>query len=248
MRRFRPSPATVIALVALFVALGGPAWAKKKLLVGSSNIKRDAVTSRHVRDGSLSQRDLRASAVRFLQRTPDRAIRGSQIATGAITGDKLAPASVGSAAVADNTLTAADIAPGSLTAAVLGADSVGFDEIADGAVGKAALRTAAVGKAELGDSAVGMEELGASIVTVNFTEIDPGECQAVDTPLTLPIGSPDLTSRFISISVPPSWPDTLTLAPRAADGQTLRLNACNPTNTAVTPTENQVVPYVALVP
>ena len=78
----RPSPATLIALIALFVALGGPAWAKKQLKIDGSRIKASTITSKQVAAGSLSRTDLNAAAVRFLQKTPDRAIKSSQIATG----------------------------------------------------------------------------------------------------------------------------------------------------------------------
>jgi hypothetical protein len=56
----RPSPATVIALIALFVALGGTGYAALKLpknSVGAKQLKANAVTGAKVKDGSLSARD-----------------------------------------------------------------------------------------------------------------------------------------------------------------------------------------------
>jgi len=53
MRRDRlPAPATLIALLALFVALGGPAQAAR--LIGGTQIKKNAITSRHVKNRSLT--------------------------------------------------------------------------------------------------------------------------------------------------------------------------------------------------
>lgn len=62
-----PSPATVIALVALFVALGGTALALTKNTVGSKQLKpgavkapdlaKNAVTSQKVKNGSLQSGD-----------------------------------------------------------------------------------------------------------------------------------------------------------------------------------------------
>ena len=52
----RPSPATAIALAALFVALGGAGYAATQLprnSVGTAQIKKDAVTSAKVRNRSL---------------------------------------------------------------------------------------------------------------------------------------------------------------------------------------------------
>ena len=62
-RVHRPSPAMTVALVALFVAMGGTGYAALKLpknSVGSKQIKKNAVTSSKVRDGSLRARDFPA--------------------------------------------------------------------------------------------------------------------------------------------------------------------------------------------
>jgi len=55
------SPALVISLVALFVALGGTGYAAFK--VGPRDIKTDAVGSRAVKNGSLKGKDLRRGTV-----------------------------------------------------------------------------------------------------------------------------------------------------------------------------------------
>src|SRR3954468_24298582 len=59
----RPSPAMVVALIALFVAMGGAGYAAFKLpknSVGAKQIKRNAVNSSKVADGSLLAGDFRA--------------------------------------------------------------------------------------------------------------------------------------------------------------------------------------------
>jgi hypothetical protein len=56
----RPSPATAIALLALFVALGGTGYAALKLpknSVGTAQLKNNAVTGAKVKDGSLQAGD-----------------------------------------------------------------------------------------------------------------------------------------------------------------------------------------------
>jgi hypothetical protein len=61
--RRRPSPATVIAVLALFVALGGTSYAAVKLpknSVGKKQIRTGAVASSEVRNGSLLAQDFRA--------------------------------------------------------------------------------------------------------------------------------------------------------------------------------------------
>ena len=60
-----PSAATVIATLALFVALGGTGYAVTKLpsnSVGTAQLKKNAVTSAKVKDGSLRRADLAADA------------------------------------------------------------------------------------------------------------------------------------------------------------------------------------------
>jgi hypothetical protein len=62
-RMHRPSPAMTVALVALFVAMGGTGYAALKLpedSVGSKQLKADAVKSSKVKDGSLLAGDFKA--------------------------------------------------------------------------------------------------------------------------------------------------------------------------------------------
>jgi hypothetical protein len=62
-RRFRPNPAMVVALLALFVAMAGTGYAALKLpknSVGSKQIKKDAVNSSKVKNHSLKAGDFKA--------------------------------------------------------------------------------------------------------------------------------------------------------------------------------------------
>jgi hypothetical protein len=84
MRFRKPSPATLIALVALFVALGGSSYAALQVPKGSvatNQLKNNAVTSPKVRNNSLLLRDFRASQ-RSLLRGP-QGERGPQGVAGA---------------------------------------------------------------------------------------------------------------------------------------------------------------------
>ncbi len=107
----RPSFASVIALLALFIALGGPAEAAKVA-------KR--VTSRDVKDHSLQTRDLSRKAVRALQTPRDGSVTAPKIAANAVTATAIADRSVGAADIALNAITASQIADGSLTAREVG--------------------------------------------------------------------------------------------------------------------------------
>ncbi len=55
--RRRPSPAMIVALIALFVALGGSSYAVTK--VGSKNIRSGAVNSRAIANNSIRSGDVR---------------------------------------------------------------------------------------------------------------------------------------------------------------------------------------------
>jgi hypothetical protein len=62
VRRRRPSAGVVLAIVALFVALGGSSYAAvslPKASVGAPQIKQSAVNSKKVQDGSLLAKDFK---------------------------------------------------------------------------------------------------------------------------------------------------------------------------------------------
>jgi hypothetical protein len=119
----RPSPALVIALIALFVALGGPAQAKR--LINGKDIRKGTVRSKQVKDHSMSTRDLSRSAVRSLRTTPagsvttgklaDGAVTTAKLGANAVTAGKIGPGAVTGVNVTDGTLTGADILDGTLS-------------------------------------------------------------------------------------------------------------------------------------
>ena len=55
LRRFVPSPAMVVALTALFLALGGSAYA---LVVTGKTIRNNTVTGKDIRNGTLKAKDV----------------------------------------------------------------------------------------------------------------------------------------------------------------------------------------------
>ena len=110
--RRRPSAALVVALLALFVAVGGPAEAAR--LIGSKDVK----------NRSLKTEDLSKKAVRTLRATPPDSIGARQLRDGAITPVKLMPGAVGSA----------QLAQGAVGTRELRAGAAGSAQIADGAV------------------------------------------------------------------------------------------------------------------
>jgi hypothetical protein len=59
IKKLRPSPALIVALIALTCGLGGTAIARS--MVTGKDIANDAITSRHVKNGSLQYSDLAPS-------------------------------------------------------------------------------------------------------------------------------------------------------------------------------------------
>jgi hypothetical protein len=72
IRRLIPSPAMAVALLALFMAMGGSAYA---LVVTSGSIKNNTIRSADVRNGGLLGKDVRVDGV------GGRAIKESTLAT-----------------------------------------------------------------------------------------------------------------------------------------------------------------------
>lgn len=106
----RPSPAFALAAIALFVALGGPAEAKRAI----AKLKKGSVTSKHIKNGTVAEADVAPALIAKLLAVPP----------------------VTSASVTDGSLTAADLAPGTIPAQTPpAANTVGTDAITDGTLG-----------------------------------------------------------------------------------------------------------------
>jgi hypothetical protein len=60
-RRFRPSPALVISLIALFVAMGGIGYAAAT--IGTSDIKNGAVTTKKLHNNAVATKKIKNNAV-----------------------------------------------------------------------------------------------------------------------------------------------------------------------------------------
>ena len=123
----RPSPALAIALLALFIALDGPAAAQRAAKsISGSRLKNNSVTGAKIRNGTVSNSDLSAAARRRLG-TPRNgtvsaaklrtsAVNTPSLATGAVTSEKIANGSVGNTKIGENAIDSAKVADGSLFA------------------------------------------------------------------------------------------------------------------------------------
>src|SRR4051794_12679219 len=115
-RRFhRPSPAMIVACIALFVALGGTAMApfvvSSNSQVGPNTIygaNKPASANDNIVDGSVAPVDIRPSSLRG-DRVADGSLTGADIGDGSVSGGKLAKNSVPGAKIANDSLTGAQV-------------------------------------------------------------------------------------------------------------------------------------------
>ena len=177
-RSFRPSPAMIIACLALLLALTGSAIA--------AGVAKNSVRSAQIVDGTVRTLDLR-----------DSAVNSAKVADDSLAATDLAPDSVGTGEIAENAVTSQEIAPDSLTAGDLGPNSVASSEVTDQSltandlgpesVGANEIATDAVGSIEISPSAVHASELAAITTVSNTVTIEGGKNASVDT--TCPAGT-----------------------------------------------------------
>jgi hypothetical protein len=98
IRPRRPSHATVVAYLALFVALGGVgAYAADKIT--SKEIKKNAVRAKHIKGGAVGADEL-----------ADGAVRAAALAKSSVTGDAVAADAISGSKVGDGSLQLEDLA------------------------------------------------------------------------------------------------------------------------------------------
>jgi hypothetical protein len=200
----RPSFATCIALLALFIALGGPAQASRFI---DGKLRKGSVTTATVKDHSLKTRDLSKKALRELRSTRDGSITEVKIANGAVTQRKLAPGSVGTAAIADRSVGAADLAASSVTGT----------QIADGT-----LNARDVGRF------YGRFQLADPIPALS-----PGECwSGVPADLAAERAKADISHDLVFVTPDSTWPEkklsfNVKLEPNSPKPGRFTLAACN---------------------
>ena len=171
-RRFRlraPSPALIVACVALFVALGGAAWAAglKNNEVKTRNIAKKAVTSGKLATGAAKTAKIR-----------DGAVTAIKLASNAVTTDSIADSAVTKKKIKAQAVTTPKIGAGAVTDAKLADGAVTGGKIASGAVDGGKLADGAVSASKLADGAVTSSAvLTAFTEEVNIGNLAPGTCQ-----------------------------------------------------------------------
>jgi hypothetical protein len=136
-RKFRPSPALVIACVALFAALSGSAMAAKFAVrsaqivngtIRTVDLRDNAVSSPKIADAAVTATDLGTDSVGSDEIAKD-AVNSDEIAKDAVKADEIAPEAVASSEVANQSLTQDDLGPNSVGSSELQAGAVRASEL-----------------------------------------------------------------------------------------------------------------------
>jgi hypothetical protein len=191
----------VVALIALFVALGGPAQAKR--VIDGGSIRKGTITSRQIKNGSVAKADLSKTAVSSLTATPPSSVRSGQIADGQVLAPDLGLGSVG----------AGQLAPGAVTASKLAPDSIGGGSVANGS-----LQTVDIGSF-------------TGSVNVDFSGFNDTDrrCQVAEAPAApaaATAGNANLADDVVAVSPPAGWSDFLIVTGKPAPGNVIRIVAC----------------------
>jgi hypothetical protein len=225
----------IVALLALFVALGGPAHAAR--LINGKDIKAGTVTSRQLEDRTIKPRDLAASTLRALSATPDGSITAAKLGENAVTTRALAPGSVLSGTIADGGVTAADLAPSSVGAEEVGDNAIGQSEILNNGVGATEIADQSIDGGKVVDGSLLARDLArfSGTLTVDFPRMLPGTCQGLPVPDTAADrANIDISGDLVVASPGANWPWRLTYGvTNASEPDQFAIYACNPTTLAV---------------
>jgi hypothetical protein len=218
----RPSPALLVALLALFVALDGPAAAART--INGKLLKKQSVTSRAVKNRTLQVADLSRDARRSLRTVRDGAVTEAKLADGSVGGDKLRAGAVGGTAIADRSVGPDDLAAG----------GVGGAAIADGSITGAKVADGSLGGADVVDGGLDARDIGrfSGRFRTAVPAIAPGVCwSGVPTGLAPERARADISQDLVVVTPGADWPERQLAFTVSNDGAPDRfvIAACNRT-------------------
>jgi len=120
--RFRPSYANVMATIAVFIALGGGAYAALSLPAGSvtsKQIAKNAVRAKQIKKRAVRKKELARNAVRS-RKIKDGRVKSFDLADASVATAKLADDAVETSKLADDAVSTPKLLDESVTAAKLG--------------------------------------------------------------------------------------------------------------------------------
>jgi hypothetical protein len=142
----------VVALLALFVAMGGVSYAAAK--IGSKQIKNNSVRGKDIRNGTVAGKDLKNGST-----------TGKDVKNDSLTGDDILESSLGQVPSAK---TADTVGPNGVNTTAIQDNAVTTTKIANNAVTNTKIANDAVTAAKIADNSVGSGELGP-VTTVTQT-------------------------------------------------------------------------------
>lgn len=218
----RTSHATVVAYLALFVALSGTAIAASGK-IGSSQIKKGGVKSKNLAKEAVKKNKIDKGAVQT-----------DRIKKQAVTQGKLAPESVGNAKLQTNSVTQKNLQNGSVGTAQLLSESVGDGKLKASSVIRSKIAGAAVDASKVEDGSLGWSKVAQLVSDVSLTTGEVVANACADTEINVPgVGS---LAGLLVIPRISGWDTDFILdafAPRGNDDVTVRV--CNLTGSNATP-------------
>lgn len=109
------SYANVVASLALFIALGGSAYAVGKYSIGTAELKNNAVTTPKIKRNAVTAQKIRNNAV-TATKIRRNAVTGAKIRNGAVTSPKIAPGAITASKLAHDAIGTVDRAKRAETA------------------------------------------------------------------------------------------------------------------------------------
>ncbi|HMJ35725.1 MAG TPA: hypothetical protein VK501_17600 [Baekduia sp.] len=221
----------VVALLALFVALDGPATAAR--LIDGKSIKRNSITNQQIRNGTLGTQDLSKTAVKRLQTTPTGSVATRQLAARAVDASKIADGAVGTGALAPKAVDGTRLGDGAVGSVQVASDAVTSSKLSDGAVGAAAVADGGLQTKDLGD-------FQGSVMVKNWDRpFAANTCQVVvfAPEPSAPGMNAAIGDDVVSVSAGTGWPDPIVVTGTPGAGNTLRIVACRVGGNAADPSD-----------
>ncbi len=155
-----PSPAAVVGVIAILVALSGASYAAVKAnTIGAKQIKSNGVRAGEIQDGSVGSSEL-----------GDNSVTGSEVLNG----------SLGSGDVQDGSLSAAKFQDGSVGSADVAVDSLGTSEFVDESLGAADILNGSLSSSDVQNNSLKEGDVqdgslaGADIAGLTGGDVAPG--------------------------------------------------------------------------
>ena len=161
-------PATIIATIALLVALSGAGYAATT--IGTAQLKNNAVTTPKIKNAAVNTAKLKNNAVNS-SKLASGAVKAADLANGGVTGAKLANDAVTAAKIAGGAVGTAALGSGAVDAAKLGNGSVTTDKLGANAVTGAKIAGGTITAANIapGQVVTGKGELASNRLNLNLS-------------------------------------------------------------------------------